>query len=245
MKKSKHETRSALRKENNQCLSCGTLQISGRRRYCSKDCRQQLFRRLHILAGLLRALGTKYATFSFTDFFLVLDIKPQGSKNVYRFVHQRSLKQKPSQALFYMTDELGNVWWDNKKKTGKRYQASQQVFNRATKKNIDSDLVIPIEIKSPTRMNKFLASLNLTKHDLESNGAKKTIKSAYRKKALKYHPDRGGDAASFRKINSAYQALINWLKSPDLRIRRGIPGKWCFDGKKWTSPLPFFSHGKI
>ena len=90
------KTISTLRKIKKQCPSCGTSEILGRRRYCSQECRQQLCRRLHILSGLLRALGTRYATFSFTESSLILDIKPHGSKKVYRFMHYRSHKQNPS-----------------------------------------------------------------------------------------------------------------------------------------------------
>lgn len=223
----------------NQCLSCGTAENLGRKRYCSKECRRELFRRLQILAGLLRALRTKYAAFSFTESLLVLDIRPQGSKKVYRFHYQRSLCQKPAQDLFNMTDELGNLWWDKKRQTGKRYRASQYLLENAIKDNIPPDSVIPLEIKSPVCIAKSLTSLKLTNEDLKSSKPHKAIKSAYRKEALKHHPDRGGDSESFRKINNAYQELVNWLKSPTLRIRKGIPCRWCFDGKKWKTPLPF------
>ena len=32
-----------------------------------------------------------------------------------------------------------------------------------------------------------------------------TIKSAFRKLAMKHHPDRGGDPNEFQKINQAYE----------------------------------------
>ena len=35
------------------------------------------------------------------------------------------------------------------------------------------------------------------------------IKSAYRKLAMKYHPDRGGDAKKFQELNEAYETLGN------------------------------------
>jgi len=242
MDKIKNKTISALRKAKKQCPSCGTSEILGRRRYCSQECRQQLFRRLNILSGLLRALGTRHAAFSFTEASLVLDIKPHGSKKVYRFMYHRSHKQHPSQALFHLTDELGTVWWDKKHQTGKRYKASQQVLRMAVKDSISSDEVIPHEVKSPMRVKKILASLKLTHQDLRSRNVYQTVKSAYRKQALNHHPDRGGNSSAFRKINSDYQEVINWLKAPVLHIHTGIPGKWYFDGKKWKTPLSFFVH---
>lgn len=33
------------------------------------------------------------------------------------------------------------------------------------------------------------------------------IKKAYRKMAMKHHPDKGGDAAMFRKVQGAYEIL--------------------------------------
>jgi curved DNA-binding protein CbpA len=33
----------------------------------------------------------------------------------------------------------------------------------------------------------------------------KDIKKAFRKAALKHHPDRGGDADKFKEVNAAYE----------------------------------------
>jgi DnaJ family protein A protein 2 len=38
------------------------------------------------------------------------------------------------------------------------------------------------------------------------------IKKAYRKKALQHHPDKGGDAETFKKINHAYEVLQDQKK---------------------------------
>ncbi len=39
------------------------------------------------------------------------------------------------------------------------------------------------------------------------------IKKAYRNLAMKYHPDKGGDAEKFKEIDEAYKFLINKKES--------------------------------
>ena len=41
-----------------------------------------------------------------------------------------------------------------------------------------------------------------------ANATKAAIKTAYRKLAMKYHPDRGGDEEKMQLINAAYHAMI-------------------------------------
>ena len=52
--------------------------------------------------------------------------------------------------------------------------------------------------------NKFYELL-----DIEKNANEKDIKKAFRKKAMKYHPDKGGDEEMFKKIQKAYETLSN------------------------------------
>ncbi len=42
---------------------------------------------------------------------------------------------------------------------------------------------------------------------LNSNATDDEVKQAYRKLAMKHHPDRGGDEAEFKKIKEAYEAI--------------------------------------
>ena len=44
---------------------------------------------------------------------------------------------------------------------------------------------------------------------VSKNASQVEIKNAFRKAALKHHPDRGGEAARFKEINEAYQILSN------------------------------------
>lgn len=43
--------------------------------------------------------------------------------------------------------------------------------------------------------------------ELDKSASQDEIKKAYRKLALKYHPDKGGDQDKFKKLNEAYQTL--------------------------------------
>lgn len=59
------------------------------------------------------------------------------------------------------------------------------------------------------------------------------VKSAYRKLALKFHPDRGGDQEKMKEINEAYEYIVKNKEMYDntLRLRpvRGftiIVGGW-------------------
>jgi len=49
--------------------------------------------------------------------------------------------------------------------------------------------------------------------DVEKNADQKTIKKAYRKLAVKHHPDKGGDEHKFKEINAAYEILSD----PEMR----------------------------
>ncbi|HIP50181.1 MAG TPA: J domain-containing protein [Candidatus Pacebacteria bacterium] len=44
---------------------------------------------------------------------------------------------------------------------------------------------------------------------IEKSASEKEIKTAFRKLAHKYHPDKGGDEKKFKEINEAYQTLSN------------------------------------
>ncbi len=57
--------------------------------------------------------------------------------------------------------------------------------------------------------------MNRTEHDyyealgVGRNASVDEIKKAYRRQAVKHHPDKGGDEARFKKINVAYEVLSN------------------------------------
>jgi curved DNA-binding protein len=72
-------------------------------------------------------------------------------------------------------------------------------------------------------MNDYYNILGVTKSSSQDE-----IKKAYRKLAMKHHPDRGGDSAKFQEIQNAYETLSNPQKRqeydnpmPEFRFNTG------------------------
>jgi hypothetical protein len=223
------------------CLSCGKTANLGKRKYCSIDCRQKLRYKLNVRTGLLRALNTRYATFSFTNHFIMLDIMPFDTKTIFSFIFPRSNGNTPAYDFGRMADQMGNAWWAEKKRTNKKYLASKHLFKQASQ-NSESDkkAVTPEEIKLPLVKKASLIRLQLDKATLDSPELRNRVKKAFRIQAKKHHPDAGGDNHTFRKIYQAYEELIRWSENPSFVSRRGFPDKWFYDAhrNKWIQPTP-------
>jgi len=58
---------------------------------------------------------------------------------------------------------------------------------------------------------------------VNSNDNSDKIKKAFRKLSLKHHPDRGGDANEFKKINTAYQTLGDSNKKRQYDMQKNSP----------------------
>ncbi|MFZ0243436.1 MAG: J domain-containing protein [Desulfobacterales bacterium] len=222
------------------CLSCGTTLKMGLRRYCSIECRQVLRRTLNIRTGLLKALNTRFATFYFTPDTILLDMMPYGAAEIFSFIYPRSRRLTPAGDFCRMANTLGNAWWAEKRRTNRHYLASRLVLEQARRDAVDSETVKPLEIKIPSIRDASLIRLQLGKSVLNSPELFKVIKTAYRRQALKHHPDHGGDATVFRKIHQAYEELLNWAESPSFVRRRGFPDKWFYDSttNRWVQPTP-------
>lgn len=231
----------AIEDQKNRCLSCGTTEGMNRRRYCSIDCRKRLRHALNIRTGLLRALNVRYAVFHFTDGAVVMDVIPYGCKEVYRFIANRKYNQLPADDFRRMADDLGKTWWEEKRRTNRRYLASLLVFKKATVNGALPSAVCPIEIRVPAVKPGALSKLKLDRQALASPGLRRLLKTAYRLEAKRNHPDHGGDPALFRKIHEAYEELVFWAQNPTYRKRRGFSEKWFYDGgkNKWIQPIPF------
>ena len=58
---------------------------------------------------------------------------------------------------------------------------------------------------------------------VEKNASQEEIKKAYRKKALEYHPDRGGDEIKFKEAAEAYETLSDDQKRREYDVYGGRP----------------------
>jgi len=84
---------------------------------------------------------------------------------------------------------------------------------------------------------------------VDQNSSQDDIKRAYRKLAMKHHPDRGGDAETLQRINEAYEVLGNPNKKAvydtpnhtgfDFSNMQGDPFGSFFDANQFSS---FFHH---
>jgi hypothetical protein len=240
MKPSTSKSSQSKRERDFRCLACGTTRNMGTRKYCSLDCRQQLRYTLNIRTGLLKALNTRYATFYFTDRFIIMDVLPYDTREIFSFIYPRSPGKKPADTFRSMANLLGRTWWDEKNRTNKNYLATRLVMTKATRDRARSTAIQPPEKKIPVVTSASLVALKLNKTDLDSSALYSRIKKAYRLQAKKHHPDRGGSAEMFRKLHHAYQELLQWAESPTFINRRGFPDKWFYDGDKnrWTQPTP-------
>tara|TARA_B110001450_G_scaffold247640_1_gene262909 strand:+ start:3422 stop:4348 length:927 start_codon:yes stop_codon:yes gene_type:complete len=58
---------------------------------------------------------------------------------------------------------------------------------------------------------------------VKNNSSQEEIKKAYRKASMKHHPDRGGNAEEFKKINRAYEILGDEIKKNEYDMKSRNP----------------------
>lgn len=196
--------------------------------------------KLNTRSGLLQAFNTRYATFYFSAAMIILDVVPHGIKEIFRYSALRSVGKAPADDFSQMTNILGNAWWEEEKRTAKKYLASRHVLELAERIAITPALMRPKLIKVPTIKTTAMNYLEIDKADINSDELSKIIKNAYRRQAKIHHPDLGGHAQTFRKLHDAYIELLRWADNPTFISRRGFPDKWYYDSdnQKWVQPIP-------
>ena len=223
-----------------RCQTCGRVLEKNLLKYCSQSCRGQFRFKLSWFNNLLRAITAKYASFHFTDEFLILNVLPHNSRKVYTYFHERTSGRKPAQDMNQMIFDLGKLWWDQINKDPSRKRASQQILAKGRTDVFSLDRITPVEKVQFSNISKQMFLLELEKTELLKDGpTEDAVKTAFRKAARKHHPDLGGDSEQFRKTYQAYQDLLYWLNHPQIKTTRGIPGQWCYLGwnNTWLKPL--------
>jgi len=135
--------------------------------------------------------------------------------------------------------ELSRDWYNKNEQTNCRALASVHILEKGQKGVVSRDLVKPVAKKSKSGIKRQLKSLKLSIGDMDSERSMEKVKTAYRREAMRTHPDVGGDGEKFKIVSESYQELIQWLKSPVFIIGRGVPNKWSYDGTsyRWRTPL--------
>jgi hypothetical protein len=224
------------------CLACGQTHLpKRRRRYCSDKCKKRLDFALYIATGLVQALRARYAAFSYTEYSIILDILPVGSNVISRFVWDRSKDNKVADDLLEMIEQAGREWYERQEERRSRWWATQQLLKKTLRKDIPVGAIVPVSKNTPQLNHEernALRLLELTREQLLSKHGIRCIKSAYRRKAKLYHPDKGERSDKFVHINQAHAELLNWAERPRFHCRTALPNSWCYDAskKRWAPP---------
>jgi len=223
------------------CLSCGTNKMNARRRYCSKECREQMLWVLSLSKGLLKAFNANYAAFSFNNEYVLLDVLPVWSREISRFLRKRTGK-KPAEDLKSLILQSGAEWYRIIHNRNSRSYASLFLLRKNCTQRIAPDSIKPdrkIKPRLTKRERESIKLLELKLEELFSDGHVARIKSAYKKLAKIHHPDVGGDAERFKRLNEAHQQMLLWAENPHFTLKKALIDCWSYDGvtNQWTPPL--------
>jgi hypothetical protein len=238
----KEPVRRAAPRRTGKCLACGTDKMNGGRRYCSKECRQHILWVLSLSKGLLRTFNARYAAFSFTGNYVVLDILPVWTKGISRFVWPRTQGRKPALDLKELILESGREWHDMVDHRNSGSLASLRLLQRSHEARLDPESIKPGKHSRP-RLSKqerdSLKVLKIGKEILSIENCTSRIRGAYKRLAKRYHPDVGGDAEAFRRLNDAHEQMLLWVENPQYTCRRALLNSWSYDSavNRWSPPL--------
>jgi hypothetical protein len=232
----------SIENKTGTCLACGKNRMKHGRRYCSKDCREQVLWVLSLSKGLLKVFNARYAAFSFDDEHVILDILPVWAKDISRFMCRRSNGKKPAEDLKELVLQSGEEWYHLIHNRNSRSSASLLILRRNNTKRVRPESIKPDRSIRPRFSRGERESMKLLKLRLEeliSEGHVTSIKSAYRKLAKIHHPDVGGDAEKFKKLNEAHTKMLIWADNPQFTTKKALEDCWSYDGatNRWTPPL--------
>jgi hypothetical protein len=225
-----------------KCLACGVTGIKPRRRYCSKECRKQILWVLSLSKGLLKIFNARYASFTFDSGHVILDILPVWSKEISRFIQKRSSGRKPAEDLKTLILKSGKEWYHLIDNNNSRSFASLFLLQKNFNREIPACSIKPGNRLRPRFSKNEKESIKLLQLGLEeliAEGHTSKIKSAYKKLAKIHHPDMGGDAEKFKRLNEAHQQMLLWAKNPQFTSRKALINCWSYDSStnRWAPPL--------
>ncbi len=224
-------------------MACGALLPRRTRRYCSRDCKEQINWVLGLSKGLLRTFNTRYAVFFFTSNLVILDMLPSWSQYVSRFFCNRTPGCKPAQDLKKLILNSGEEWHHLLYKRHSKSRASFELVTRNHRKDLDPSYLKPIVRVRPRLTKKersYLKVLNLEEKDLFSSSLEELLKKAFKKMAKVYHPDAGGDNESFKLLMEAHHYITHWCERPQFYQKKVLADYWSYDGltNRWSPPMP-------
>lgn len=225
-----------------KCLACGTDNMKAGRRYCSKECRQQMLWVLSLSKGLLRICNARYAAFSFNQSHVALDILPIWAQEISRFTYSRTSGKKPAEDLKSLILQSGEEWYHIVNNNKSKSYASLLLLTKNHNKGITPDSIKPNKSVRPRFSEcerKSMKLLQLKLEELVSDGHVSRIRSAYKRLAKIHHPDVGGDTEKFQKLNEAHQQMLLWAENPQFTSRKALIGYWSYDAStsRWAPPL--------
>ncbi len=238
----KKQVRYAAPRRTGRCLSCGTTDMKPGRRYCSTECRQQITWVLSLAKGLLRTFNARYAAFSFTADYVVLDVLPVWTNGISRFIGRRTPGQKPAKDLKDLILESGEEWYGLLDRKHSKSLASLRLLKENHSPHLDPECIRPARKNRP-RLSRLesecLRILKVEREVLSSGSCTSVIKTAYKRLAKRHHPDMGGDAETFKRLNEAHQQMLMWAENPQYTCRKALLDSWSYDGStnRWAPPL--------
>jgi len=223
------------------CLACGEILPKRARRYCSKGCKEQIIWVLGLSQGLLKTFNVRYATFSFTEDWVILDLLPYWSVYVSRFCMRRTPGLKPALDLKRLILCSGEEWYGLLKTRHSKTSASLKMIHQNHRKDIDPASLIPKVVQRPKlskREKEYLKLLDLGEEELFSDLLTQKIKTSYRKRAKLFHPDTGGDEELFKLLNEAHKHMLHWSLNPRYSFKRSLLDCWSYDSltNRWSPP---------
>ncbi len=225
-----------------RCLSCGTTEMNGGRRYCSAGCREQILWVLSLAKGLLRVFNARYAAFTFDQNRVFLDILPLRSREISRFTCRRRNGRKPAEDLKDLILQSGEEWHEMVSHHNSKGYASLFLLQKNHDHTVPPDALMPDHRVSPrfSRTEKeSMKALRIGVNELLSKSSTEKIRSAYKRMAKVHHPDKGGRAEDFRRLTEAHDQMLFWAENPRFTARKALSGCWSYDGytNRWVPPL--------